>query len=88
MPASSTAPAKGRYIIRAKSALAPLAAFIDSIQGDPDIELVDTIGPAGQEHTAVIEVTADKALQLERSFGNSDELIIERDQPLSMFDQR
>lgn len=85
MPLSKTGPAKARYIIRAKNALAPLAAFVDSIRSDPDIELVDTIGPPGQVHTAVIEVAAGQALLLERRFSNSNELMIERDQPLSMF---
>lgn len=83
MPASQ-APAKGRYIVRARRAAAPLAAFIESIRGDPDIVLVDTIGPPGQFHTAVIEIAPDKALQFERRFSHSDELMIERDQPLSM----
>lgn len=86
MPASPTAPAKGRYIIRARAAPAALAAFIQSIRGNPDIALVDTIGPPGQVHTAVIEIAADKALQFERRFIHSNELIVERDQPLSMSD--
>ena len=86
MPVSPSAPAKGRYIVRARGAPAPLAAFIESIRGDPDIALVDTIGPPGQVHTAVIEVAPDKAPQFERRFSHSDELMIERDQPLSMSD--
>lgn len=86
MPASQTAPAMGRYIIRARGAPAALAAFIESIRGDPEIALVDTIGPPGQVHTAVIEIASDKALQFERRFIHSNELIVERDQPLSMSD--
>lgn len=85
MQVQQAGPAKPRYIIRAKGALAPLAAFIESIRGDPDIELVDSIGPAGQVHTAVVEVNAAMALQFERRFIHSDELMIERDQPLSLF---
>ena len=86
MPAPQTAPARGRYIIRARGAPSALAAFIESIRGDPEIALVDTIGPPGQVHTAVIEIASDKALQFERRFIHSDELIVERDQPLSMSD--
>ncbi|RJG15024.1 hypothetical protein [Massilia cavernae] len=86
MPVQQAAPPKGRYIIRAKREPAPLATFIESIRGDPDIALVDTIGPAGQVHTAVIEIAAYKALEFERRFSHSDELMIERDQPLSLFD--
>lgn len=86
MPASPAAPATGRYIIRARESPAALAAFIESIRGDPDIAVVDTIGPPGQVHTAVIDVAPDKAPQFERRFIHSDELIVERDQPLSMSD--
>lgn len=88
MTSLTPGPGKARYIVRAKDAPAPLARFIDSIRGDPDIELVDTIGPPGQPHTAVIEVAASQALLLERRFSNSNELMIERDQPLSMSAQR
>ncbi|MBZ2208143.1 hypothetical protein [Massilia soli] len=86
MPATSTVPARSRYIIRARGEPPALAAFIDIIRGDPDIALVDTIGPPGQVHTAVIDIATDKAPQFERRFFHSDELIVERDQPLSMSD--
>lgn len=86
MPASQAAPGKGRYIVRARSATGPLAAFIESIREDPEVALVDTIGPPGRLHTAVIEAAPDKALQFERRFSHSDELMIERDQPLSLSD--
>lgn len=86
MPAPQTASAKGRYIVRARGAPAALAAFIDSARSDPDIAVVDTIGPPGQVHTAVVEIAPDKAPQFERRFSHSNELMIERDQPLSMSD--
>ncbi|MGZ8294820.1 MAG: hypothetical protein ACXWVG_17410 [Telluria sp.] len=84
MPELQAGPLKGRYIVRSKGALAPIARFIENIEGDPDVSLVDTIGPKGRVHTAVVEVSADKALQFEHRFSHSDELIIERDQPLSL----
>lgn len=86
MPLHQPAPRKARYIVRAKNQPAPLATFIESIRGDPDIALVDTIGPPGQVHTAVIEIATDKAPEFERRFSHSNELMIERDQPLSLFD--
>lgn len=86
MPAPQAAPGLGRYIIRARESPAALSAFIESIRGDPDIALVDTIGPPGQVHTAVIEIAPAKAVQFERRFIHSNELIVERDQPLSMSD--
>jgi hypothetical protein len=88
MPASPAAPAACRYIISARAEPPALAAFIASVQGDPDIALVDTIGPPGQVHTAVIEIAPDKAPLFERRFSQSNELIVERDQPLSMSRQR
>ena len=86
MSAFPAAPPRCRYIIRARSEPPALAAFIDTIRSDPDIALVDTIGPPGQVHTAVIDIAADKAPMFERRFIQSDELIVERDQPLSMSD--
>ena len=73
-----------RYIIRAREEPASLAAFLQSISNDPDMTVVDTIGPQGQVHTAVLEVKDDKALMLERRLSNSSQLIIERDRPLSL----
>lgn len=75
-----------RYIIRARETPAAVAAFLDSISEDPDITVVDIIGPPGQVHTAVIEVKDEKALMLERRLSNSTQLIIERDRPLSLFE--
>ena len=86
MPASPAVPAKIRYIIRARGAPPALSAFLDTILGDPGMTLVDTIGPPGQVHTAVIDIDPDQARQFERRFIHSDELIVERDQPLSMSD--
>jgi hypothetical protein len=75
-----------RYIIRARETPAAVAAFLASIREDPDIAVVDTIGPPGQAHTAVIEVKDEKALMFERRLSNSTQLIIERDRPLSLFE--
>lgn len=86
MPASPDTPVMGRYIVRTRGPTASLAAFIESIRGDPDIVLVDTIGPVGQVHTAVVDVTPGQTAQFERRFLHSDELIVERDQPLSLSD--
>ena len=89
MPNSTSAAASGgassRYIVRAAADSAVLGAFIDRIAADPAIRLVDTIGPsAGPPHTAVVETDPDTAEQLRRSHLN--QLTIEPDQPLSLFD--
>jgi hypothetical protein len=73
-----------RYIIRTRTEPAALAAFLNSIKDDPAIAVVDSIGPTGQVHTVVVDVTADKAPLLERALGESTQLMIERDRPLSL----
>ena len=89
MPSSTTGPfqgpASGRYIVRATSDTTALSTFIDSLGANPAIRLVDTIGPsAGPPHTAVVETDPDTAEQLRQRTYN--QLTIEPDQPLSLFD--
>ena len=76
---------RARYIVRARDDKpAALAAFLAGVGADPDIDVVDTIGPQGQPHTAVVAIAPDKALAFERRFQNSNQLSIERDRPLSL----
>lgn len=89
MPSSTSGPVKGRgssrYIVRAATDSDALSTFIASIGANPAIRLVDTIGPsAGPPHTAVVETDPDTAEQLRRRTLN--QLTIEPDQPLSLFD--
>jgi hypothetical protein len=72
-----------RYIIRTREDPAALTAFLDSVNDDPCITVVDRIGPAGQVHTAVIELTEEKARLLEQRLRHSDQLLFERDRPLT-----
>ncbi|MCU6497537.1 hypothetical protein LPN04_06985 [Rugamonas sp. A1-17] len=80
---------KARYLIHAADS-APLADFLALADVDPEIDVVDVIGPRDQPHTAVVEISPDKARLLElhfRSAGKpSQQLTIEPDQPLSLFD--
>lgn len=75
-----------RYIIRAVEAGPALAAFLASLPADTAVRLVDTIGPQAQPHTAVVETDARTAQQLEQAFRISNQLMIEPDRPLSLFD--
>lgn len=89
MPSSTSGPlpggAFGRYIVRAAADNSALAAFIDSLGANPAIRLIDTIGPsAGPPHTAVVETDPATAEQLRQRTHN--QLTIEPDQPLSLFD--
>jgi hypothetical protein len=89
MPSFSSGPVAGRsssrYIVRAAGEGSALSTFIDSIQFHPAIRLVDTIGPsAGPPHTAVIDTDPGTAEQLRLRHLN--QLTIEPDQPLSLFD--
>jgi len=95
MTSTSSAPSQGpssdatrgrtaRYIVRARLDDGALAAFIASLGAQPAIRLVDTVGPKDAPHTAVVETDPDTAEQLRCR--NLNQLTIEPDQPLSLFD--
>jgi hypothetical protein len=85
-----TGPGTGRYIIRAKADSKPIAEILAEILAafgnDPAIKVVDTIGPAGRQHTVVAEMPHDTARSLEQRFHNANQLIIEPDRPLSLYE--
>ena len=77
--------ARSRYIVRAATDDGALGSFIDSLGAHPAVRLVETIGPsAGPPHTVVVETDPDTAEQLRQR--NHNQLTIEPDQPLSLFD--
>jgi hypothetical protein len=75
-----------RYIVRAAGDTAPLQSFIDSIVDDPVIRLVEKIGPAREPHTVVIETDVSTAQMLDLRFRSTNQLMIETDRPLSLFE--
>jgi hypothetical protein len=75
-----------RYIVRAAGDTAPLQSFIDSIVDDPVIRLVEKIGPAREPHTVVIETDVSTAQMLDLRFRSTNQLMIEPDRPLSLFE--
>ena len=93
MPETSSAtqamPDKDRFLVHAARG-APLNDFLAVASTDPEIAVVDVIGPRDQPHTAVVEITQDKARLLDQHFRRtgtpSHQLTIEPDRPLSMFD--
>ena len=79
---------KSRFLVRAHdhdSAQAALSAFVASLQDEPDIELVDQIGPPERPHTVVIEVFPEHAAALEQRVRKLQHLMIEPDRPLSLY---
>lgn len=76
---------KVRFIVRGRDNGA-LTDFLAMINNDPAIELVDTIGPEHSPHTAVVAVAPEQALSFEQRIRNLQQLMIERDRPLSLFD--
>ncbi|MYM66607.1 hypothetical protein GTP45_07145 [Pseudoduganella sp. FT55W] len=80
---------KSRFLIHAARG-APLTDFLALASSDADIAVVDVIGPRERPHTAVVEITADKARLLDQHFRltgtPAHQLTIEPDRPLSMFD--
>lgn len=85
MPLLQTGPGKARFLIRAVGDAVPLADFLASVAADPSISIVDQIGPAGNPHTVVADMSHDQARSLEQRFSQSKQLMIEPDRPLSLF---
>lgn len=75
---------RGRYIVRSGDSRL-IAEFINGVDADPEIELLDLIGPAGEPHTAVVEMSHERAAAFAQQFRSSNQLTIEPDRPLSMF---
>lgn len=75
-----------RYLIRAATDGPVLAAFVGRIRANAAVRVVDTIGPHDTPHTVVIETDAATAEQLKESFRSTNQLMIEPDRPLSLFD--
>lgn len=76
---------KIRFIVRGRDEGA-LTDFLTMINNDPELELVDTIGPEQRPHTAVVAVAPEQALSFEQRIRNLQQLMIERDRPLSLYD--
>jgi hypothetical protein len=88
MPLLTPGPDKGRYIIHSDDPQA-VANFIEQARADSELELADTIGPPGAPHTAVFVMPHEKAQALQQQFAApnaNNRLIIERDRPLSLFE--
>lgn len=77
-----------RFLIHAAHG-APLNDFLAAAAADDDITVIDLIGPRDHPHTALVEVSADKARLLDQHFRltgtPAHQLTIEPDRPLSMF---
>jgi len=76
-----------RYIVRSED-VGQLVEFLNDVKEDPNMELLDTIGPSGKPHTAVVVMNDEKATSLEQRFrASKNQLKIEPDRPLSLFDK-
>lgn len=85
MPASLPPVTLGRYIVRAASDDNALVQFLGTLNAEPGVQVVDLIGPSsGPPHTAVLETDALTAERLRQQ--TLDQLTIEPDQPLSLFE--
>ncbi len=77
-------PGRGRYLISCNDGT-KLARFIVEAGRNPELQVLDTIGPRGAPHTAVFEMDHSTAAALERDFAASGDMKIEPDRPLSLF---
>lgn len=84
MPVIQAGPGRGRYLVSCVDS-DKLSRFVAEARGNPDLQLLDTVGPPGAPHTAVYDMAHDMAAQLQKNFAASGELNIEPDRPLSLF---
>ncbi|MRW93167.1 hypothetical protein GJ699_24550 [Duganella sp. FT80W] len=88
-PDAPAQPDKARFLVHAARG-APLNDFLTVAAIDPDIAVIDLIGPRERPHTAVVEISLDKARLLDQHFRQTGspthQLTIEPDRPLSLFD--
>jgi hypothetical protein len=90
MTPSHDAPARQRYLVHAGCGR-PLNDFLALARTDADITVLELVGPRDAPHTAVLELDDATAQRLQQQFRDSgaaptDQLTIEPDRPLSMFD--
>lgn len=77
-------PGHGRYLIIANDNHR-LRRFVDDAHNDPELDLIETIGPNDAPHTAVYEISHNKAAALQQGFQAEAALRIEPDQRMSLF---
>jgi hypothetical protein len=82
VPHSSSRNELHDYLVRARppTTLAGVMAFIAT---DPAFTLVRQMGPPDEPHTLVVSTSDEGAAALRQRFAN--ELIVERDRPLTLF---
>lgn len=85
MPLIHGDPGRGRYLISGRDS-DRLQRFVDEVRSDPELTLLDLLGPPGAPHTAVFDMAHESAARLQQSFAAHGELNIEPDRPLSLFD--
>ncbi len=84
MPTIQGGPGRGRYIVSCSDG-AKLARFVSDARANPELQLLDTIGPQGAPHTAVFDMAHATAAALEQRFASTGDMKIEPDRPLSLF---
>lgn len=84
MPVIQGGPGRGRYLVSCTDS-GRLSRFVTDARSNPDLRLLDTLGPADAPHTAVYEMAHEMAAQLQKHFAASGDMHIEPDRPLSLF---
>ncbi len=84
MPVIQGGSGRGRYLISCTDS-GRLSRFVTDARSNPELRLLDTIGPTDAPHTAVYEMAHDMAAQLQKHFAASGDMNIEPDRPLFPF---
>lgn len=73
------------YVVQARQP-GVLTRAITRIEADPAITIVRRLGPSDEPHTLVASMAEAQAATLRQQFAG--ELIIERDRPLTLYQER
>jgi hypothetical protein len=81
MPNTNTS--RERYMVAQRTQGDLLSKLAAQFHTDPEIAVLDKIGPAEQPDTLVVSMTPDRARQLKADYAGK--LIVEKDAPLTAF---
>ena len=85
MTVTQSGPGRARYLVVSVDDSVSLAPLLASVADDAGVRIIDRIGPPGQPHTAVLELSHDRARALETQFQQARQPYkIEPDSPLSL----
>ena len=75
--------ARERFMVAQTDDSDVLSDLAAKLGADPEVELVDYIGPANKPNTLIVEMPPDRARKLQQNYAGK--LIVEKDKPLTAY---